>query len=140
MKLVKKGELIPPEERVQEIGIAWVRLGDSDPLYSLDGIFLNNSKDADDKSNYDFTVVDKAFDSAIKHGAEPVFFLLADINCFKHDCGENYPERTGIGYKPDDYDKWVDVVINVIKHFNGMFEVEKQARNYSKGDVKYISI
>lgn len=141
---------VSPENRFNEIGIKYVTLGQAtnqeshafQKYIALDAIFLNNSKDAADRSNYDFRLVDKAIDSIIKNGITPMFQLLFDINCYKDNCGGEYPERTikAEGYMPDDYDKWADVAMNVIKHFNGLFDVPKQARKYSAGDVKYFIV
>lgn len=132
-----KFKVTPQTNKYKNIGISWVALNDD--FLALQEILIDNSKSANDKSNYDFRKIDKAINEIIKSGGKPIFMLTHDINCFK-ECGDSYPRKLGLGYKPDDYDKWVAVVINVMKHFNGMFEVEKQARNYKKGDVTHFVV
>ncbi len=137
---------VPPGRKYQDIGIKYVRFcwetDHFEDYVSLDSIFVDNSKDANDKGNYDFTLIDKAMESCLRNGITPIFMLGLDINCFEDNFGKGYPKRTvsADGYVPDDYEKWVDVATNVIKHFNGLFDVPKQARKYSAGDVVYFSL
>ena len=100
-------------ELYRRIGVPSVRLAGTDTAVSslavdISRIFKNMDADPRDPRNYDFTVTDKYVRAANDCGSRVVFRL-----------GESY-DRSGAKtvMLPDNADRWCEVCINVIKHYN----------------------
>ncbi|MGL5889404.1 MAG: GH39 family glycosyl hydrolase, partial [Bacteroidia bacterium] len=90
----------------QELGIGAVRMHDFDYYCSVSSIFPDTTRSASDSTAYNFAPTDSAIAAILNSGAK-VFFRL----------GERF--RIPATYsKPADMQKWADVCVNIIRHYN----------------------
>jgi xylan 1,4-beta-xylosidase len=95
-------------------------------------------EDADGKPIYDWTIVDKIFDTYLENGVRPyvqIGFMPKDLSTrpdpYQHDWkpGDDYGRIfTGWAYPPDDYEKWGELAYQWTMHCierYGRDEVEK---------------
>jgi xylan 1,4-beta-xylosidase len=85
------------------------------------------------RPRYDWTIVDRIFDTYIERGMKPLVeigfmpeALSIEPQPYRHDWkpGDNYTRIfTGWAYPPDDYDKWRELVYQWVRH-----SVEKYGR------------
>jgi xylan 1,4-beta-xylosidase len=83
-------------------------------------------EDADGQPSYDWTILDRMFDTYLERGVRPyaqIGFMPKDLSTrpepYQHDWkpGDNYNRIfTGWAYPPDDYDKWSELVYQWTKH------------------------
>eukprot|EP01136_Pigoraptor_vietnamica_P033690 Opistho-1_new@96802 len=95
------------------------------------------TEDANGNPVYDWTIVDKIFDSFIERGMKPIAqigfmpeALSSHPKPYRHywKPGDNYNDiYTGWAYPPNDYNKWAELVYQWVKH-----SVEK----YGKKEVE----
>ncbi|NIJ54798.1 GH39 family glycosyl hydrolase [Dyadobacter arcticus] len=84
------------------------------------------TEDASGKSVYDWTIVDKIFDTYIERGMKPIAqigfmpeALSSKPQPYRHfwKPGDNYNDiYTGWAYPPKDYNKWAELVYQWVKH------------------------
>jgi xylan 1,4-beta-xylosidase len=84
------------------------------------------TEDTDGKPVYDWTIVDKIFDTYIERGMKPlaqIGFMPAALSAkpqpYQHTWapGKPYPEiMTGWAYPPKDYTKWADLISAWVTH------------------------
>jgi xylan 1,4-beta-xylosidase len=84
------------------------------------------TEDATGRATYDWTIVDRIFDTYLERGMKPLVeigfmpeALSARPHPYRHDWkpGDNYARIfTGWAYPPDDYDKWRELVFQWVRH------------------------
>jgi xylan 1,4-beta-xylosidase len=90
------------------------------------------TEDKDGKPVYDWTIVDKIFDTYIERGMKPLVemgfmpeALSTNPQPYRHDWPKTF--STGWAYPPKDYDKWAELIFQWTKHCivrYGLREVE----------------
>lgn len=110
---VSYGNLTSTVDDYRDAGIPIVRLHDPDwpNPYQVDipKIFPDFRADPEDPSAYRFSQTDDLIAAIYECGAEPLYRLGVSI--------EHYRE-TIYAVKPEDFDKWADVCVHVIRHYN----------------------
>jgi xylan 1,4-beta-xylosidase len=83
------------------------------------------TEDADGRPRYDWTIVDRIFDTYVQRKMKPLVeigFMPEALSThpqpYKHDWrpGTNAPLYTGWSYPPKDYDRWRDLVSEWARH------------------------
>jgi xylan 1,4-beta-xylosidase len=79
------------------------------------------TEDANGKPVYDWTIVDRIFDTYIQAGARPfveIGFMPEALSTTPQPYVVNWPANTGKGwsYPPKDYDKWAELVRQWVLH------------------------
>jgi xylan 1,4-beta-xylosidase len=90
------------------------------------------TEDKNGKPVYDFTIVDKIFDTYIERGMKPLVelgFMPEALSTKPVPYRHSWPDTfsTGWAYPPKDYDKWAELVYQLTKHCisrYGLKEVE----------------
>lgn len=97
----------------KELKISLTRLHDcqfSDPgVVDIPAIFPLFHLDADNPANYNFTKTDEYLKELVKTGTKISYRLGVDI--------EHGKVKYHI-FPPEDYDKWVKICVNIIRHYN----------------------
>ncbi len=98
------------------------------------------TEDADGRPNYDWTIVDRIFDTYIQRGVRPyaqIGFMPKALSSkpepYQHNwrVGAPYEEiYTGWAYPPADYDKWGELVFQWTKHCVDRYGAEEVATWY----------
>jgi len=138
-------EYINLYKRWEEIGIPITRLHDipwtADEAVDIRYIFPDMSKDASDEKNYSFLPTDDFIQPIVTGSLEQRADLpTAKKNTYKtkilYRLGESiqHSRRKEKIYPPLDYEKWSDVCLGIIKHYN-----EGWADGYHD-DIKYWEI
>jgi len=114
----------------KELAVPCVRLHDCDlpsPANIVDyyAVFPNFDADPDNPMNYNFGKTDDYINAVLAVGAEPIYRLGASAESPKHRI-YNKP--------PKDFEKWVKVCINIVRHYN-----EGWANGY-QNKIKYWEI
>ena len=78
-------------------------------LVDIQQIFCNAGADADDPSSYYFRQTDDYIANCRRCGTDIIYRLGTSI--------EHSNERY-YSYPPDDYEKWADICIHIIRHYN----------------------
>jgi xylan 1,4-beta-xylosidase len=83
-------------------------------------------EDADGKPVYDWTILDRIFDTYLKHGVRPyaqIGFMPEDLSVKPEPYQHKWTPRarydeiyTGWAYPPKDYEKWAELVHQWVKH------------------------
>ncbi len=101
--------------RYRNLKASYARMHD-DPLISpgsrivdFDKIFANAKADAQNPDNYYFAQTDDYIRGIRDCGTDIVYRLGPTI---EHTTGQYF------AHEPEDYDKWADVCINIIRHYN----------------------
>lgn len=100
-------------ELFREIGVPSVRFAGTDTAISafavdISRIFKNSDADPQNADNYDFSTTDDYVRAAYDCGASVIFRLGESLDALK--CGKSV--------LPTDSDRWCEVAVNVIKHYN----------------------
>jgi xylan 1,4-beta-xylosidase len=104
------------------------------------------TEDASGKSVYDWTIVDRIFDTYIHAGAKPfveIGFMPEALSTTPQPYVVNWPANTGKGwsYPPKDYDKWAELVRQWVLHEvarYGRAEVERWSWElWNEPDISY---
>ena len=104
-----------PEEDFRELEIPLTRLHDAPlgnkgmRLVDIQHIFGNWRADAQNPDNYYFQATDDYIRCIREGGSEIMFRLGTSIEHSRN----NY-----FAFPPEDYDKWADICINIIRHYN----------------------
>jgi len=94
------------------------------------------TEDADGHPTYDWTIVDRIFDTYVQRKMKPLVeigFMPQALSThpqpYKHDWkpGTNAPLFTGWSYPPRDYNRWRDIVSEWARH---------SAQRYGRGEVE----
>lgn len=97
----------------KKAGFPYGRLHDNDwphPVsVDIPQIFRNFSADAGDPANYDFTNTDASLKAILECGAQIIYRLGTSI---EHTVRKVYTDV------PDDYEKWADICVHIIRHYN----------------------
>ncbi|MFQ6083693.1 MAG: hypothetical protein ACE5WD_10070, partial [Candidatus Aminicenantia bacterium] len=109
--------------RFQEIGIEYVRTHDWYGPGDIHQIFPDLSKDPNNPANYNFAETDTLIE-AVKNAGCDILFRL----------GESWEDPPVHNKPPSDFEKWADVCVHIIKHYN-----EGWANGYQYG-IKYWEI
>ena len=106
------GEVLPD---FLKLAPSIVRLHDTEGTYGgshyvdVPNIFPDFSADADDPSNYDFTLTDCYIKPLVENGIEIMYRLGVTI--------EHEPKKYNI-YAPSDPYKWADICEHIVRHYN----------------------
>jgi len=80
------------------------------------------TEDKDGNPVYDWTIIDKIFDTYIERGMKPLVelgFMPEALSVKPVPYRHSWPETfsTGWAYPPKDYDKWAELAYQLTKHF-----------------------
>ncbi|MBI2840639.1 MAG: hypothetical protein HYX75_20170 [Acidobacteria bacterium] len=129
--------------RYREAGIPVVRLpqddgfinGDSfgpDYRLTLGDIFPNRQADVEDPDSYHFEDIDAFIRRIRAAGATPLWTLCYDIGAGANAYASNGNQA---GRAPMDSDRWADVIVHVLRHFNDGWGTDGHRWN-----VRYVEL
>lgn len=107
------GDCMDQSAFYQQAGIPYVRLHDTDFPFgfrvNIHVIFPDFSADVNAPASYNFLQTDVLMAAIFETGAQPIYRLGENIEHCKH--------KTYV-YPPKDYEKWADICIHIIRHYN----------------------
>lgn len=110
---VTYGALVDVSDYYRKAGIPLVRLHDPNWPHPREVdvhiVFPDFDRDPDDPDSYDFSRTDEYLRTVLDTGAKIVYRLGESIE---------HTEKKYHTHPPGDYDKWVRVCINIIRHYN----------------------
>lgn len=107
------GSIVDVTDYYKNVEIPLVRLHDPNWPHprevDIHTIFPNFENDPGDPANYDFSKTDEYIRSVIETGAKIVYRLGESIE---------HTEQKYYVHPPQDYDKWAQICIGIIRHYN----------------------
>jgi xylan 1,4-beta-xylosidase len=91
----------------QQLGVEYVRTHDYEGPCDMHVIFPDTSRSAIDSTAYDFSLTDSVITACVKAGCK-IYYRL----------GESGSNNKSLYNPPYDYNKWAQVALHIMKHFN----------------------
>ncbi len=91
----------------EQLGMEYVRTHDFEGPCDMHVIFPDTSKSATDSTAYNFTLTDTVIKAIVDAGSK-IYFRV----------GESGTNTRSLYNPPDDYNKWAQVALHIMKHYN----------------------